>query len=99
MTTTDDDAPRPLDGIRILAVEQMAALPFATQLLARLGAEVVKVEHPVTGDSGRGSQPFVTDPHGRQVGATFLRNNLNKRSVAIDLKHPEIGRASCRESV
>ncbi|HIE68465.1 MAG TPA: hypothetical protein EYP97_10900, partial [Acidimicrobiia bacterium] len=40
MTTTDDDAPRPLDGIRILAVEQMAALPFATQLLARLGAEV-----------------------------------------------------------
>ena len=89
MTTTDDDAPRPLDGIRILAVEQMAALPFATQLLARLGAEVVKVEHPVTGDSGRGSQPFVTDPDGRQVGATFLRNNLNKRSVAIDLKHPE----------
>ena len=85
----NEEAPRPLDGIRILAVEQMAALPFATQLLARLGAEVVKVEHPVTGDSGRGSQPFVTDPSGRQVGATFLRNNLNKRSVAIDLKHPE----------
>ena len=39
---------RPLDGIRILAVEQMAALPFATQLMARLGAEVVKVEHPST---------------------------------------------------
>ncbi|SVA32079.1 uncharacterized protein METZ01_LOCUS84933 [marine metagenome] len=97
MTTQNDgpnDAPndeilRPLDGVRILAAEQMAALPFATQLLARLGAEVVKVEHPVTGDSGRGSQPFVTDPDGRQMGATFLRNNLNKRSVAIDLKHPE----------
>ena len=40
MTTTDDEAPRPLDGIRILAVEQMAALPFATQLLARLGADI-----------------------------------------------------------
>ena len=61
----NEEAPRPLDGIRILAVEQMAALPFATQLLARLGAEVVKVEHPVTGDSGRGSQPFVTDPAAR----------------------------------
>ena len=80
---------RPLDGIRILAVEQMAALPFATQLLARLGAEVVKVEHPTTGDSGRGSHPAVADPDGRPVGATFLRNNLNKRSLAIDLKQPE----------
>jgi len=80
---------RPLDGIRVLAVEQMAALPFATQLMARLGAEVVKVEHPSTGDSGRGSLPAVNDPDGRPVGATFLRNNLNKRSLAIDLKQPE----------
>ena len=80
---------RPLDGVRILAVEQMAALPFATQLLARLGAEVVKIEHPTTGDSGRGSHPTVADPNGRPVGATFLRNNLNKQSLAIDLKHPE----------
>ena len=80
---------RPLDGIRILAVEQMAALPFATQLLARLGAEVVKVEHPTIGDSGRGSHPTMADPNGRPIGATFLRNNLNKRSLAIDLKQPE----------
>jgi len=80
---------RPLHGVRILAVEQMAALPFATQLMARLGAEVVKVEHPSTGDSARGSLPAVHDPEGRPVGATFLRNNLNKRSVAIDLKQPE----------
>ncbi len=83
------DQPRPLDGIRVLAAEQMAALPFATQLLARLGAEVVKVEHPTIGDSGRGSVPFIEDPDGRRVGATFLRNNLNKRSVALDLKAAE----------
>jgi len=83
------DQPRPLDGIRVLAAEQMAALPFATQLLARLGAEVVKVEHPTMGDSGRGSVPFIEDPDGRRVGATFLRNNLNKRSVALDLKAAE----------
>ncbi len=79
---------KPLDGVRILAAEQMQALPYATQLLARLGAEVVKVEHPTAGESGRGAQPSMTDPQGRAVGATFLRNNLNKRSVGIDLKHP-----------
>ncbi len=77
---------RPLDGVRILAAEQMQALPFATQLLARLGAEVVKVEHPVHGESGRGALPAMADPEGRRVGATFLRNNLNKRSLGLDLK-------------
>ena len=80
---------KPLDGVRILAAEQMQALPYATQLLARLGAEVVKVEHPVHGESGRGAQPAMSDPDGRSVGATFLRNNLNKRSVGLDLKAPE----------
>jgi formyl-CoA transferase len=80
---------KPLDGVRILAAEQMQALPFATQLLSRLGAEVVKVEHPVHGESGRGSTPAMTDPHGREVGATYLRNNLNKRSGGLDLKTAE----------
>jgi crotonobetainyl-CoA:carnitine CoA-transferase CaiB-like acyl-CoA transferase len=78
---------RPLDGIRVLSLEQMQALPFATQLLARLGADVVKVEPPA-GEMGRGSTPSIVDPEGRQVGATFLRNNLNKRSICIDLKNP-----------
>ncbi len=77
---------RPLDGLRVLAVEQMQALPFATQLLAALGADVVKVEHPRHGESGRGSRPQVTDRDGRRVGATYLRNNLGKRSIGIDLK-------------
>jgi crotonobetainyl-CoA:carnitine CoA-transferase CaiB-like acyl-CoA transferase len=79
---------KPLDGVRILAAEQMQALPYATQLLARLGAEVVKVEHPIHGESGRGALPAMLDPEGRKVGATFLRNNLDKRSVGIDLKAP-----------
>jgi formyl-CoA transferase len=83
---------KPLDGVRVLAVEQMQALPYATQLMAHLGAEVVKVEHPLRGDSGRGAQPRALDADGRAVGATFLRNNLSKRSIAIDLKQPE-GRA------
>ena len=76
---------KPLAGVRVLAAEQMQALPYATQLLARLGADVVKVE-PLVGESGRASQPAMLDPEGRPVGATFLRNNLNKRSVAVDLK-------------
>ncbi len=80
---------KPLDGVRILAAEQMQALPFGTQLLARLGADVVKVEHPTEGESGRGALPAMTDPTGHPAGATFLRNNLNKRSVGIDLKHPD----------
>ena len=80
---------KPLNGVRVLAAEQMQSLPWATQLMARLGADVVKVEHPVHGESGRGALPAMTDPEGRRVGATFLRNNLNKRSVGIDLKKPE----------
>ena len=80
---------KPLSGVRVLAIEQMQALPYATQLLAHLGAEVVKVEHPVHGESGRGSRPQIRDKDGRLVGATYLRNNLSKRSIGIDLKHPE----------
>lgn len=79
---------KPLDGVRILAAEQMQSLPYATQLLARLGADVVKVEPPA-GESGRQSMPAMIDPNGDAVGATFLRNNLGKRSVVIDLKSDE----------
>jgi formyl-CoA transferase len=87
--TANDDAAqygKPLAGVRILAVEQMQALPWGTQLLARLGAEVVKIEHPVDGESGRSSLPAMRDPEGRLVGCTYIRNNLGKKSVGIDLK-------------
>jgi formyl-CoA transferase len=85
-------AGKPLDGVRVLSVEQMQALPYATQLLAQLGADVIKVEPPGRGDAGRLAQPALTDEGGRRVGATYLRNNLGKRSIAIDLKRAE-GRA------
>lgn len=80
---------KPLDGVRVLALEQMQSLPYATMLLARLGAEVVKIENPGGGDIGRGSLPAFTDPDGRQVGATFSRNNFNKRSICVNLKSPQ----------
>lgn len=80
--------PLPLAGLRILAVEQMQAMPFGTQLLARMGADVVKLEPPKEGESGRAGLPNIRDVDGSTPGATFLRNNLAKRSLAIDLKHP-----------
>jgi formyl-CoA transferase len=83
---------KPLDGVRVLAIEQMQALPYATMLLGRLGAQIVKVEHPRDGESGRGATPFMTDLDGRRTGATFLRNALGKKSLGVDLKHPD-GRA------
>ena len=89
---------KPLAGVRVLAAEQMQALPYATQLLAQLGAEVVKVEPPGRGETGRASNPFLVDEDGRKVGATYLRNNLSKQSVAIDLKH-EAGCALFRRLV
>ena len=84
-----ESAPLPLVGVRVLAIEQMQAMPFATQLMAHLGAEVVKVEHPEHGESGRSAAPSIEDADGRRAGATFLRNNLCKKSVGIDLKKPE----------
>jgi len=78
---SDRRAAGPLVGIRVLALEQMQALPFATQLLARLGADVVKVESP-GGELGRASQPSIPDPEGRGLGATFLRNNLGNGASA-----------------
>ncbi len=83
----NDEQPQPLTGLRILAVEQMQAMPFGTQLLARMGADVVKVEHPTRGESGRASAPTIKDVDGSEPGATFLRNNLSKRSLGLDLKH------------
>jgi formyl-CoA transferase len=77
---------RPLDGLRILAAEQMIALPHATQLLALLGAEVVKVE-PLSGDAGRHGRPTVEEADGTSTGSTFVRNNLTKASLALDLKN------------
>ncbi|MFO0690634.1 MAG: CoA transferase [Myxococcota bacterium] len=82
---------RPLEGLAVLAAEQMHALPHATQLMALMGATVLKVE-PLEGEAGRHGRPTVTDTDGRATGSTFLRNNLAKQSLAIDLKRDE-GRA------
>src|SRR5438445_13861806 len=89
---------KPLDGLRVLAVEQVQAMPFGTQLMAFLGADVYKIEHPVTGESGRQSQTSLIDDDGSRVGATYIRTNLSKKSIGLDLKREE-GRALFRRLV
>jgi len=80
----------PLSGVTVLAAEQMHALPHGTQLLARMGALVIKVEAP-GGESGRAGKPRLREADGRETGSTFIRNNLDKSSIVIDLKR-EAGR-------
>ncbi len=82
---SDGDFGRPLDGVNVLAIEQLQALPIATQMMVRMGARVVKVE-PIAGETGRQALPAITDKSGRKAGATFLRYNLGKQSVAVDIR-------------
>jgi crotonobetainyl-CoA:carnitine CoA-transferase CaiB-like acyl-CoA transferase len=79
---------RPLDGVKVLSFEQYIAAPFTTQMLTRLGAEVVKVEPPGTGEPARLGQPSVVDASGRRAGTSLLRFNLGKRSIEVDVKKP-----------
>src|SRR4051794_257372 len=74
----------PLEGIRVLDFSRIIAGPLCTQQLADLGADVVKVELPGTGDDLR-TRP----PRGDGRGAAFLAFNRSKRSIAIDLAHRE----------
>lgn len=75
---------KPLSGLRILAIEQYGAGPYGTQLLASLGAEVIKIENPaVGGDSARAAGPYFLGEEDSQFFQTF---NRGKKSVALDLK-------------
>jgi succinyl-CoA:mesaconate CoA transferase len=85
----------PLQGVRVLDLTQMLAGPFATMLLADLGADVVKVEPP-RGDMTRDNPPHLQDDEA--YGGYFHSVNRNKRSVVIDLKS-EAGRDTLREMV
>jgi crotonobetainyl-CoA:carnitine CoA-transferase CaiB-like acyl-CoA transferase len=76
----------PLDGVRILAVSQFGAGPFGTQVLADLGADVIKIEDPgVGGDSARYVPPF----QGEADSPYFQSFNRGKRSIALNLRHPD----------
>ncbi len=78
------DVTKPLAGIRVLDLSRVLAGPWATQLLADLGADVIKVEKPGAGDDTRHWGPPWHEGSGEGVAAYFLAANRGKRSVAID---------------
>lgn len=77
-------ATRPLDGIRVLDLTRVLAGPFATAILADLGADVVKVERPRTGDDYR----YGPSPKGH-TSLSFENTNRGKRSITLDVRRPE----------
>jgi len=82
------DTPRLLSGIKVLDLSKVLAGPLCAQYLSDMGAEVIKVEAPVSGDDTRGWPPF----RAAGMGAVFMSANRGKRSIAIDMKTDE-GRA------
>ncbi|MEU3016057.1 CoA transferase [Nocardiopsis sp. NPDC007018] len=98
-----EGAPLPLAGVRVADLSRVLAGPYATMLLADMGAEVVKVEQPGRGDDTRSWGPPYAEPteehradHSPGEAAYFLSVNRNKRSLAVDLKDPE-GLTAVRE--
>ncbi|NEW72967.1 CaiB/BaiF CoA transferase family protein [Streptomyces rhizosphaericus] len=85
---------RPLDGLVVLEMGQYIAAPYCAMMLADLGADVIKIERPGTGDPRRSYDPLIEDKNGRLSGG-FLSYNRNKRSVTLDLTTEE-GRAVYR---
>ncbi|MGE5161124.1 MAG: CaiB/BaiF CoA transferase family protein, partial [Betaproteobacteria bacterium] len=81
-----------LGHVRVLDLTRVLAGPWCTQLLADLGADVVKVERPGTGDDTRAwGPPYLKDRQGKDTteAAYYLAANRGKRSVTVDLAHPE----------
>ncbi|ESQ75241.1 CaiB/BaiF CoA-transferase family protein [Asticcacaulis sp. AC402] len=88
---------KPLSGLKVLELARILAGPWCGQLLADLGAEVIKIERPETGDDTRTwGPPFVTDSNGNAWGAAYFHScNRGKTSVAIAFETPE-GQAAIR---
>jgi crotonobetainyl-CoA:carnitine CoA-transferase CaiB-like acyl-CoA transferase len=87
-----ETAAAPLAGLRVLDLTRNVAGPFATQILADLGADVVKIEHPRRGDDTRAWGPPFWNGH----SAVFLSLNRSKRSVCLDLHEEEAQAAAAR---
>ncbi|NCX50182.1 MAG: CoA transferase [Burkholderiaceae bacterium] len=88
MNTADLSALKPLAGIRVLEICNVAAGPFCALLLADLGADVIKLENLGTGDTLRAWPPH-TGPENDRLSENFASLNRNKRSVTLDLKNPD----------
>ena len=82
MRTSD----QPFSDVRILDFSQVLAGPFAVMQLALLGADVIKVEQPLTGDSTRG---LMNEGKDESMSPSFMAMNLNKKSLTLNLKQPD----------
>ena len=90
--TSTPPRPQPLAGIRVLDLSRVLAGPWASQILGDLGADVVKVERPGSGDDTRAwGPPWLKDANGQPTceSAYFLCTNRNKRSITVDMASPE----------
>lgn len=90
MTATPTDtaptrSPLPLSGVKVVEIAQNLAGPYACEILATLGAEVIKIERPEGGDDARGWGP----PFWGDTATSFHTMNRNKRGITLDLKNPE----------
>ena len=88
----------PLAGIKVLDLTRVFAGPWSTQMLGDLGAEIIKIEHPVRGDEFRTYGPpfLMQDGKPTRESGYYLSANRNKKSVALDIASPE-GQAALRE--
>ena len=85
MSTFENSAPTALGGLKVLEVSSMVSAPFCCKLLASLGADVIKIEPPKTGDPSRRRGPFPGDvPHPERSGM-FLYLNTGKKSITLNL--------------
>jgi crotonobetainyl-CoA:carnitine CoA-transferase CaiB-like acyl-CoA transferase len=92
-------SPQALAGVRVLDLSRVLAGPWCTQTLADLGADVIKIERPGSGDDTRSwGPPYLKDAEGQDTSeaAYYLGANRNKRSLAVDLSRPE-GQAIVRK--
>jgi crotonobetainyl-CoA:carnitine CoA-transferase CaiB-like acyl-CoA transferase len=90
MTMTVNHCTLPLSGIRVLDLGRIVAAPFATQMLADMGAEVIKIERPGEGDDSRNYGPsFLDTDNGETYSGFYLSFNRNKRSVAVNIASVE----------
>ncbi len=101
MANTISSTPRtgPLVGLRVLDMSRVLAGPWSGQLLADLGADVVKVERPEVGDDTRSwGPPYLKDAEGRETGeaAYYMSANRAKRSLTLDISNPE-GQRICAD--
>src|SRR4030042_643160 len=76
----------PLEGVRIIALEQYIAGPYCTMWLADNGAEVIKIERPGVGDPRRNYMPVIEDKSGKKAYGGFMEYNRNKKSLALDIQ-------------